>query len=332
MRYIARTTVGIGCCALGLLLATGSAARAADRKVFVEDFTATWCAPCVYAGEALSDLQDNYPNTVSTLQVHVSDSYTLSWGTQRFSSYPNSGSIPNVWFDGTVQHVGAGPGSYNTYYNTYVNRRNDATDVSVELYAEQVSGPTWKFSAVVCLDPTGTAKTVRVYIVRALDHFPNGAHYRNCLREAASTQDVALQPGDCVTVERTMTFAALDWGQQANLRAMAWAQVPLSSGNREIHNSDRIEWPFPAPPAEWELGDMDCSGGPADFGDINVFVLALSNPGSYAATYPDCDMMNGDVDGNGAFDFGDINPFVQLLAGGLMQDVALEQVELDAAN
>jgi hypothetical protein len=44
-------------------------------------------------------------------------------------------------------------------------------------------------------------------------------------------------------------------------------------------------------------------------------VLALTNPGVDAATYPDCDIMNGDINADGSVDFGDINPFVQLLTG-----------------
>jgi hypothetical protein len=77
---------------------------------------------------------------------------------------------------------------------------------------------------------------------------------------------------------------------------------------------------------------MDCSGGPADFGDINAFVLALSNPDAYAASYPDCDMMNGDISGDGAFNFGDINPFVQLLSSGLVQDDELVPFESIATD
>ncbi len=61
-------------------------------------------------------------------------------------------------------------------------------------------------------------------------------------------------------------------------------------------------------------GDMDCSTV-VDFGDINPFVLALTNPTAWDELY-DCDIMNGDVNGNGEFGFDDINPFVSLLTGG----------------
>jgi len=67
-------------------------------------------------------------------------------------------------------------------------------------------------------------------------------------------------------------------------------------------------------PAPNVVGDLNCDGS-VDFGDINPFVLALTNPGVYATTYPDCDILNGDINADGSVDFGDINPFVQLLTG-----------------
>ncbi len=64
-----------------------------------------------------------------------------------------------------------------------------------------------------------------------------------------------------------------------------------------------------------EKGDVNCDGS-VDFGDINPFVLALSNPTQYAATYPGCFIENGDINLDCITGFGDINPFVALLSGG----------------
>jgi hypothetical protein len=61
-------------------------------------------------------------------------------------------------------------------------------------------------------------------------------------------------------------------------------------------------------------GDLNCDGF-VDFGDINPFVLRLSSPGGYQATYPRCLDANGDINLDGSVDFGDINPFVALLTG-----------------
>jgi hypothetical protein len=60
------------------------------------------------------------------------------------------------------------------------------------------------------------------------------------------------------------------------------------------------------------VGDVNCDGR-LDFGDINPFVLALSNPAAYAATFPDCPLSQADCNRDGVVNFGDINPFVARL-------------------
>jgi hypothetical protein len=63
------------------------------------------------------------------------------------------------------------------------------------------------------------------------------------------------------------------------------------------------------------VGDLNCDGT-VDFGDINPFVLRLSNAAAYSDVYPLCPDANGDISGDGTVDFGDINPFVALLSAG----------------
>jgi hypothetical protein len=78
-------------------------------------------------------------------------------------------------------------------------------------------------------------------------------------------------------------------------------------------NIDDVEiWAFGPPPVL--LGDMNCDGV-LNFGDINPFVLALTNPAAYAAAFPGCDINHADINGDGYVDFGDINPFVGLMIG-----------------
>jgi len=59
-------------------------------------------------------------------------------------------------------------------------------------------------------------------------------------------------------------------------------------------------------------GDVNCDGR-VDFGDINPFVMLLTNPTAWQAAYPGCNPLNGDINEDGVVDFGDINPFVRLL-------------------
>ncbi len=76
-------------------------------------------------------------------------------------------------------------------------------------------------------------------------------------------------------------------------------------------------WPGGVAPAV-HVGDLNCDGT-VDFGDINPFVLYLSNFASWQATYTNCPPQNGDINGDGIYgqgSFGDINPFVALLSGG----------------
>lgn len=62
-------------------------------------------------------------------------------------------------------------------------------------------------------------------------------------------------------------------------------------------------------------GDMNCDGE-VGFGDINPFVLGLTDPEQYALDFPDCTLLHGDINADGEFGFGDINPFVDLLLYG----------------
>jgi len=65
------------------------------------------------------------------------------------------------------------------------------------------------------------------------------------------------------------------------------------------------------------VGDLNCDGV-VGFGDINAFVLYLSNFAVWQTTYDGCPPQNGDINGDGIYpSFQDINPFVALLSGGV---------------
>jgi hypothetical protein len=68
------------------------------------------------------------------------------------------------------------------------------------------------------------------------------------------------------------------------------------------------------PPPTGCVGDLNCDGS-INFGDINPFVLHLSNFSAWQAAYPGCPATNGDINGDGTWSsFRDINPFVALLS------------------
>ncbi len=62
-------------------------------------------------------------------------------------------------------------------------------------------------------------------------------------------------------------------------------------------------------------GDLNCDGL-IDFGDINPYVLFLSNNAAWVTAFPGCNPLNGDINCDGTYgqgSFGDINPFVSLM-------------------
>lgn len=63
---------------------------------------------------------------------------------------------------------------------------------------------------------------------------------------------------------------------------------------------------------EIELGDVNCDGR-VDFFDIDAFLLALFDPGSYPQVYPDCVISMADLNSDGFVDNFDIDPFIAVL-------------------
>jgi hypothetical protein len=84
-------------------------------------------------------------------------------------------------------------------------------------------------------------------------------------------------------------------------------------GNNWWFALDNIVW-F-AEPTTMIAGDANGDGS-FDFGDIEPFVLALTDPEGYLASFPGIDPnLTLDMNLDGSFDFGDIDGFVALLQG-----------------
>ena len=65
----------------------------------------------------------------------------------------------------------------------------------------------------------------------------------------------------------------------------------------------------------FELADMNCDGAVNVF-DIDPFVMALTDPVTYAAEFPACDYLLADVNHDGDVNVFDIDPFVTCLTNG----------------
>ena len=65
-----------------------------------------------------------------------------------------------------------------------------------------------------------------------------------------------------------------------------------------------------------QLGDLNCDGV-VNQNDTEPFLLAVNDPISYAAQYPNCDINNADINGDQVVNSLDIPPFFDLLRGPL---------------
>ena len=212
---------------------------------------------------------DAYPDTFAFIQIHHGDAYATSWGNSRASFY-GLAVYPSSWFDGVTQREGAK--SYAVYEFDYNNRRAVSTDVTIDLTGQLFSGTTYEIVATVCIEPDGTGKTMRFQLVEVLDYWPEGDTHapRNTFRQAATTQDITLAPGECQEVVKPFTFDATSWARQANIKIVAWAQEPHDVGPAEVHQAAISAYPFEPPPwpsyCPWNCQEfMDESVGVQDF-------------------------------------------------------------------
>ena len=166
-----------------------------------------------------------HPTTFAFVQIHHGDDYATTWGNNRAIFYTDFSGYPTVYFDGAITAVGEVP--YSTYQADWTTRHNISTDVTIEVRGTQVSGATWDVTAHVCLEAGGAAKTMRIYIVQVLDHWPTVVTYsRNGFKQAGTTQDVYVTAGQCTDVTRRFTFDSTSWADPNNIAIVAWAQEP----------------------------------------------------------------------------------------------------------
>ncbi|UCG15336.1 MAG: hypothetical protein JSV19_08550 [Phycisphaerales bacterium] len=207
---------------------------------------------------------DIYPDTFAFVQIHHGDSYATLWGNARADFYTDFGGYPTSYFDGTIRRGGSS--SYMVYWNDYLARRAVPTDVTIKLVGDWLGMWTYRVQAAVCLEPEGIGKNLRIYMVHVLDYWPIPPDYsRNGFKQAASTQDIALSPGQCQTIERDFTFDATSWANREDIKIIAWAQEPQDtsplSNRAEVFQAAIMTWPFVI---------VDCNGnGVPDDQDIS---------------------------------------------------------------
>jgi hypothetical protein len=85
----------------------------------------------------------------------------------------------------------------------------------------------------------------------------------------------------------------------------------LRSGGSNVPNADNL-----IPNVRVALlGDLNCDGA-FNGADIDPFSLALGDPATYAAQFPNCNILNGDINRDGTVNGADIDPFFECLGAG----------------
>ena len=144
------------------------------------------------------------------------------------------------------------------------------------------------------------------YVYATIDASNNGTSWTPIWSNAG--QEIkenawSLKQYDLAAVASNQPAVWVRWGYKVGGGAYAYSGW----------NIDDIQiWGLHATGPLFQPGDMNCDHA-VDFGDINPFVLAMTDPAGYANAFPNCNIMLADINGDGQVNFGDINPFINLL-------------------
>jgi len=199
---------------------------------------------------------DVYPDTFALVQYHVYDEAQTPFGNERWLFY-DAHYTPTTIFDGIDRVVGA-VSDYNQQYNIYrvshfLPQRAVPTDVTIAIGGAFLGGQTYRVSTQVGIEPGGSAKTMRIYVVQVLDHWPyTKPYHRNGFKQAAAPADVTLAPGQTVTLDREFTFDDESWDDPQNIKIIAWAQAPNAAFPVVVYQAATRTWPIESLPGDWD--------------------------------------------------------------------------------
>lgn len=187
---------------------------------------------------------DEHGDNVAVVGIHYGDDYDVPWGHQRLSEFYIGWCgevLPIIMYDGYWFWYEA-----RDFPDGLIDRLDEPTDVTIELTAREIDEAEWTVRAEVCIEPGGDGKRMRIYTVDTLDHWPDDPSYsRNTLRQAAATQDVDLDAGECAVVESTFTFDDTSWDRQEDIRIVVWASETADVGPANVLQAAQMVWPFP---------------------------------------------------------------------------------------
>ena len=131
------------------------------------------------------------------------------------------GYIPHSVHDGLYK---ADP--YTTYESKFLARQAVPTDVTVDVTVVG-AGDTWNVSALVCIEPGGTGKTMIVWMAQMVDHYGPVNFERNMVRDGSNGVEITLAADECITVSEDFILDAPSMASPENVKFFAWAQDPV---------------------------------------------------------------------------------------------------------
>ena len=177
-------------------------------------------------------VDETYPDNVAFLAIHLSDGYQTDFGqVRRNGYYPGTMYIPDAIVDGGVSHFVDYPGNPPTPWTNMVDPRLALpTDITIAILRQRLNETQWTFTADVCMEPTGTGRSMAINLAWTVDDYPTGYAYiyRKTLRGGYGPEVVDLNPGECVQVDATFTFSSIELERWPSVEIVAWAQTPAS--------------------------------------------------------------------------------------------------------
>jgi hypothetical protein len=177
-------------------------------------------------------VDETYPDNLAFLSIHLSDGYQTGFGNVRRNAYyPGTMYIPDAIVDAGILHYVGYPGNPPAQWTNMIDARLAVpTDLTIEILPRRLNETQWEFTAEVCMEPTGTARSMGVNLAWTVDDYPTGYPYvyRETLRGGYGPEVVDLNPGECVQVYATFTFSAVELDRWPSVEIVAWAQTPAS--------------------------------------------------------------------------------------------------------
>lgn len=290
-RRAARAVLLAAAVAIGLV-----EVRGAERLVLVEKYSASWCPHCASASQDLADLRDAYPEKFVTFDAFSATDgrYWTDWGVDRAFEFYSLQSYPTTVFDGVSFYAGS-TDAYSIYEEAINLRASAPTDVALNMTAHPLGGGFYDVTTSVTLEEGGVAKTMRIQLARALDHYgvydTDAVVPHNTVMEIVETgHDVSLVPGETVQFTRTFQLESASWPQFEDVRLIAWAQAPIDLPPAEVYNAAQALL-YQANPADYN-----------DNGFINGTDVDIWADQFGTSTLP---MQGADGTGDGAIDGAD---------------------------